>query len=185
LLLRHLGYFYPKPRCFVVQSLSPCCLVKDVTSKKSVKTVAPPISKLGFIKVPRISDSNYRHWLDTLVQPKPDQRLFLKLEKDFIDQCFCEQAMQQYALDNNKLKQALADVGQLHFAPRKHSLTRYQMGQNHSNDFWSRSKSLLGTYHPRASEGVSLDRAAKLTLPEVGVLTLGIGNALFGHNSQK
>lgn len=62
------------------------------------------------------------------MQPKPDQRLFLKLEKDVIDQCFHEQAVQQYALDNNKLKQVLADVGQLHFAPRRHSLTGYPDG---------------------------------------------------------
>jgi hypothetical protein len=79
-------------------------------AKKSLKIVALPIAKLGFTDVPRISNSSYRSWLDTLLNSKPNQKLILKHDKSAIDQCFREQVMQQYALDNNKLKQALADV---------------------------------------------------------------------------
>jgi hypothetical protein len=79
-------------------------------AKKSLKTVVLPIATLGFTNVPRISNSSYRSWLDSLLKSKLNQKLFLKHDKDAIDQCFREQAMQQYALDNNKLKQALADV---------------------------------------------------------------------------
>jgi hypothetical protein len=81
--------------------------------KKSLKAVALPIAKLGFTNVPKISDGcSYQHWLRALLQSKPNQKLFLKHEKDFVDQCFREQAMKQYTLDNNKLRQALADVSQ-------------------------------------------------------------------------
>jgi hypothetical protein len=79
-------------------------------AKKSLKIVALPIAKLGFTDVPRISNSSYRSWLDTLLNSKPNQKLILKHDKSAIDQCFREQVMQQYALDNNKLKQALADM---------------------------------------------------------------------------
>ena len=48
--------------------------------------------------------------MPALLQSKPNQKLFLKHEKDVVDQCFREQAMQEYALENNRLKQALAGV---------------------------------------------------------------------------
>lgn len=51
------------------------------------------------------------------------------------------------------------------------------MGQNHSNDFWSRLQSRLGTCHPGATEGVSFDTTAKLTLPKVGVLKKAASSA--------
>jgi hypothetical protein len=79
-------------------------------AKKSLKTVALPIAKLGFMSVPRISQGSYRSWLGTLMKHKPNQKLMLKLEKDVIDQRFREQAMQEYALESNTLKRALADV---------------------------------------------------------------------------
>lgn len=81
-------------------------------AKKTLKTVALPIAKLGSTNVPQLCGGrgSYHHWLAALRKSKPNQKLFLKHDKDAIDRCFREQAMQQYALDINKLKQTLVDV---------------------------------------------------------------------------
>jgi len=69
--------------------------MKMSPAKKSVKIVALPIVKYGFTNVPRITKNrgSYRHWLGMLLQSKPNQRLFLKHEKDAIEQRFRERAM--------------------------------------------------------------------------------------------
>jgi hypothetical protein len=81
-------------------------------AKKALKTVALPIAKLGFTNGPQLCGGrgSYGQWLKAMLVSKPNQKLFLKHERDVIDQCFREQVEQQYALDNNKLRQALADV---------------------------------------------------------------------------
>ena len=96
-------------------------------AKKSLKTVALPIARFGFTDVPPLNgdSGSYRCWLNTLLKPKSNQKLLLKHDKNVIDQCFREQAMQQYALDNNKLKQALSDVRTLRSCLRKYLLTRH------------------------------------------------------------
>lgn len=122
-LRRHFGYLYQVPHCAAAQpslqlSLLVCRLMKMSPAKKSMKTIALPIAKLGFTSVPPLegNSSSYRSWLKVLWRSKSNQKLLLKHEKDVLDQCFRQQAMQQFALDNNKLKQALAGV-------RKPSLT--------------------------------------------------------------
>jgi hypothetical protein len=81
-------------------------------AKKSLKTAALPVAKLGFTNIPQLCGSrgSYSQWLRTLLQSKPNQKLFLKHGKDDVDQCFRDQAVRQFALDNNRLRQALADV---------------------------------------------------------------------------
>ena len=107
---RYLEYFYQVPRRSVVQVLSTIMS----PSRKSLKTVALPIAKLGFTNVSRIDQGSYRGWyrgwLEALLQSKPNHKLFLKHDKNAIDQCFREQAMQQYAHDKTQLNKALDDV---------------------------------------------------------------------------
>jgi hypothetical protein len=91
-------------------------------AKKGLKTVALPLAKHGFTDIPRIANSSYRSWLTTLLQSKSNKKLLLNHEKTVIDQCFREQAMQQYALDNNKLKKAPVDVSKWRSHSREHLL---------------------------------------------------------------
>ena len=78
--------------------------------KKSIAAAATA-SHACFIKVPRVSEScNYRDFLKSLLKEKHNRKLFLWSEKDIVDQCFKLQAAQQFKLEKDKLKRAMAEV---------------------------------------------------------------------------
>jgi 23S rRNA G2445 N2-methylase RlmL len=77
------------------------------------KTIAAAAaaSKAFFINVPRIHVScSYRDFLQTLLQEKHNRKVFSLSGKEVVDQCFRSQATQQFKLDNDKLKRAMAEV---------------------------------------------------------------------------
>jgi len=79
-------------------------------SSKTAAVVASA-TKTRFINVPRIVDScDYRNFLDSLLREKHNRKLFLRSEKEAVDQCFRLQATEQFKFDNASLKIAMAKV---------------------------------------------------------------------------
>ena len=78
---------------------------------KKVIAAAATASKACFINVPRIGEScNYPDFLKSLLKEKHNRKVFLWSEKEVVDQCFRLQATQQFKLENDKLKRAIAEV---------------------------------------------------------------------------
>lgn len=72
---------------------------------------ATTVSKTCFINVPRIHwPYTYRDFLQTLMKEKHNRKVILLSGKEAVDKCFRLQATQQFKLDNDKLKRAMAEV---------------------------------------------------------------------------
>jgi 23S rRNA G2445 N2-methylase RlmL len=80
--------------------------------RKTIAAVAAA-SKACFTNVPRIHVScsyMYHDFLKKLLQEKHNRKVFPLSGKEVVDQCFRSQATQQFKLDNDKLKRAMAEV---------------------------------------------------------------------------
>lgn len=76
-----------------------------------IKSIVTATSKTQFVNIPRISSSaSYRAWLNKLLDVPHNRKVMMRSDKETVDQLFQTQAAQQFALDNNKWKQAMNDV---------------------------------------------------------------------------
>ena len=68
----------------------------------------------NLINIPRIlTPVSYRDWLFNLMKTAHNRKALSRLAKEDLDQCFRLQATKQFELDNNNLKDALAQVSLL------------------------------------------------------------------------
>jgi hypothetical protein len=70
-----------------------------------------PLPPRPVSSIPRIDEfCNYTVFLKSLLKEKHNRKVFLWSEKEVVDQCFRLQATQQFKLENDKLKRAIAEV---------------------------------------------------------------------------
>jgi hypothetical protein len=77
------------------------------------------LSKAQFVKIPRIAppftargeqQHVYSQWLDELLKVRQNKSVFMRSEKQEVDERFRLQARQQFARSSENLKRAVADV---------------------------------------------------------------------------
>jgi hypothetical protein len=140
-----------------------------------LKTSATVLSKTPFVKIPRIAPpvtrtkqpQVYCDWLGNLLTVRQNMNVFLRSEKQVVDECFRLQATQQFPCGSVDLEKALAEVSGIYLRYMVDQAKLCQIDCIHSKAFWnSKMKTARNDTSSSGSSGTELKQSLEhLTLP--------------------